>query len=278
MKTRRQIYLLIVYLFGWAITGYSQGSVTFNNGGTTLISTNFNPGAPPSGPTSTNLNSYVYALFVAPSTVTTVSGVTDTNWLFTGAYATNTTTPGRLVGGVATLPSGYASGTTASFLIRGWSTSIAGKDWPAVQASIHKREICGCVWGSFFNFFGVSSIATLVVGGNPLPNGVLFGTTPGASIQGFSLNMPIPCDGADQASVSLGAGQVTGSQIHLDFYVLCRPATDFKLLQSDKIGGPWTTNETAVLATVVAGEYYYFTAQLDTNQHQFYRIKAKSAN
>jgi hypothetical protein len=125
-----------------------------------------------------------------------VSGVTDANWTFTGAYATNTTfaTGGRLLGGSAILPSPYAAGTTFSFVIRGWSSTIAGEDWVGVQGFMHNFELDPNASGSVGQFFGTSSVATLAVGGVPgLPDSPLFGTTPGDTIQGFVLDqVPIP--------------------------------------------------------------------------------------
>jgi hypothetical protein len=176
-----------------------QGQVTFNNSGTTLISTNWVHDGAATGPIAaypgSGPNQYVFALFVAPSTVTTVSGATDPNWTFTGCYATNTTaaTGGRIAGGQPILPAPYATTTTWNFIIRGWSSTIAGQDWPTAQAVIHSFEANNAL-EAVDMFYGTSAIATITVGGAPsLPSAALFGTTPGTSIQGFVLNMvPIP--------------------------------------------------------------------------------------
>jgi hypothetical protein len=170
--------------------------MAFNNTSTTLISTNAVHGAPATGPTAaypgTGSPQFIYALFVAPSSVTSVSGVTDANWTFLGFYATNTTTAGRLVGGLLTLPTPYASGTTYSFLVRGWSSSIAGEDWSTVQEFAHTFEVDPNASGSLGQLFGMSSVATTTIGGGALPTQVIFGNGPG-TIPGFLLDqVPIP--------------------------------------------------------------------------------------
>jgi hypothetical protein len=119
----------------------------------------------------------------------------DANWTFTGAYATNSSiaTGGRLIGGAPFLPAPYASGTTFSFLVRGWSSTIAGQDWPTTQAFMNNIESDPIAFGSQGQLFGTSGIASLVVGGTPGPVPPIFGTIPGVSIQGFVLDqVPIP--------------------------------------------------------------------------------------
>jgi hypothetical protein len=137
----------------------------------------------------------VYALFAAPSTVTSVSGVTDPNWSFLGVYATNTTSAsgGRLNGGLVILSPAYAVGSTFSFLVRGWSSSIAGQDWSAAQTFMHNFEADPNASGSAGQLFGASDIAVMQVGGGGLPPQFVFATTPGTSVQGFLLDqVPIP--------------------------------------------------------------------------------------
>jgi hypothetical protein len=170
--------------------------MAFNNGSATLISTNAVQGGAALGSTAGYPGSgepqFVYALFAAPSSVTSVSGVTDPSWAFTGFYATNTTGVGRLVGGLLTLPAPYAPGTTYSFLVRGWSSSIAGEDWATVQTFVHPFEVDPNASGNDGQLFGTSNVATMTVGGGLLPTEVIFGVVPG-TIQGFLLDqVPIP--------------------------------------------------------------------------------------
>jgi hypothetical protein len=195
-------------LLGVVLHACGQGQFGFNNTSLTLISTNAIHGGPALGPTDPYPGSgepqFVYGIFAAPSTVSSVSGVTDPNWTFTGSYATNRAFAGRLLGGVVTLPSPYAAGTTYNFLIRGWSSNIAGQDWTGVQAFIHNLEIDPLAYGSQGQFFGTSSIATMIVSGPLNPTQVIFGTSPGYNIQGFLLDQVPTPEPSSFALVALG--------------------------------------------------------------------------
>jgi hypothetical protein len=186
--------LTLAALIGGTALSFGQGQVTFNNSGTTLMSTNSVHDGAATGATDFTLNSFVYALFAAPSTVNTVTGANDGNWTFLGVYATNSSaaTGGRLAGGQPILPSPYATTTTWNFIVRGWSTTIAGQSWSTAQSFEAAIEAGGS--GNANQFFGRSGIATITVGGAPsLPSAAIFGTTAGSSIQGFTLNMvPVP--------------------------------------------------------------------------------------
>jgi hypothetical protein len=196
-------WLTTLAVCGWSVLASGQGQVTFNNTATTQISTNSVANGPATGPTApypgSGTNQFFYALFAAPTTVTTVTGVMDTNWTFL-YYATNTTaaTGGRLAGGKPSLPSPYASGTTFNFLVRGWSSDIAGANWTAVQSIIHQTEL----GAGHVGVFGTSPIATIVVGGTPsaVPN--IFGTTAGSSIPGFVLGQLPPGSAASPFTIS----------------------------------------------------------------------------
>jgi hypothetical protein len=188
--------------------GQGQGQLVFANTSATLISTNAVHGGPATGPTEpypgSGASQFFYALFAAPSTVTSVSGVMDANWMFTGNYATNIATAGRLRG-YGVLPSPWGFGTTFNFLVRGWSSTVAGQDWGSVQGFISNFENDPNAAGLPGQFFGTSSIATIVQGGPAGPTAVLFGTTPGSTIQGFTLDqVPIP-EPSIFAIIGLGA-------------------------------------------------------------------------
>jgi hypothetical protein len=184
--------LTIAALAGATALSFGQGQITFNNTATTQISTNSAVSGPATGPTAGALGGFVYALFAAPSTVNSQTGVNDVNWTFTGVYATNSAGVGRLVGGQPTLPSPYASGTTFNFLVRGWSSNVGGQDWNSVRVYMTGIQAGGNASGNG-QYFGTSGIATVLVGGNPLPSATLFGTAPGTTIQGFTLGLlPVP--------------------------------------------------------------------------------------
>jgi hypothetical protein len=176
----------IVVLDVGVATQFVGAQVWFRNTSDTLISTNYFYGLPPAGLTQpypgTGPPQFIYALFVAPPTVTNID-LLDTNWVFTGAYATNLNAiPGRLNGGYVTVP--YPSGATANFMVRGWSSDLAGMDWRAAAVKIDFWATNG---GFGSGMQGASGIATI-----ELADGInqLFGTTPGTSLQGFALTVP----------------------------------------------------------------------------------------
>ena len=123
--------IIIIGLLIGANLSFGQGTVIFANSPISRVYTNSYSGGPASGLTSTNENSYYYALFIAPTTVTNVSGTafSDINWTFTGNYATNNINRAGLFhggynsDGTVTVP-GYETGSPANFLVVGWSANI----------------------------------------------------------------------------------------------------------------------------------------------------------
>jgi len=77
---------------------------------------------------------------------------------FTGAYATNTTIPGRLDGGIAQVP-GWQPGETNSVLVRGWSDDL-GHDWNPVWLD---AEFPGATFD--ISRYGESEIVSRIGGG-----------------------------------------------------------------------------------------------------------------
>lgn len=186
--------------FGLISTVQGQGLVDFSSGLATQnkITTNSVLLGPSTGLISGPVGSYYFALFVAPSTITTLNGPFDptlSGFTFTGAIGTNTIA-GVFSGGAVAVP-GYASGTTASFTIVGWSANY-GTTWPEAIAAINADE---------FGFWGNSGVAQVMLGGGVAPAGEIFGTGAG-QIQGFSLNPgPIP-EPATFALAGLGTAAI----------------------------------------------------------------------
>lgn len=193
----RTLFILSLVCAANACLG--QGEVYFNNSSISKVSTNSYPGGPPTGLTTTNANAYYYALFVAPATVSTVNGVVfnDSNWTFTGDYATNTVAvAGHFYGGTnpdqSTSVPGYAAGTSASFIVIGWSANI-GSNVAALEA-----------WYNFplsTGWFGQSDVsANRTLGGGLYPAPAIFassGSTPtlgeiGGFTFGFVYAVPEP--------------------------------------------------------------------------------------
>jgi len=73
--------------------------------------------------------------------------------------------------------------------------------------------------------------------------------------------------------VLLGSPASAPGQAQIPFAVTQGAASSFKLLQAGQITGPWTTNASAVLGTLVAGSSFQFTAPTDAAT-TFYRVLA----
>jgi hypothetical protein len=177
-----------------AAQGHSQGTITIINGTYSLVRTNTAGFGGTIGNTAPTAGGFYYAVFTAPSTVTTIDTslqqLLTSTWTFTGVYATNSalTTGGRLNGGsgVATT-SGWPGGVTNSYLVLGWGSGL-GTDWNTVANEMAGATLCNGLWSGpgftitsgFNDFLGASMIAYGEAGGGPqsLPTLTLFGTSP----------------------------------------------------------------------------------------------------
>jgi len=198
------------------LSSYGQGFVAWGNTTGTRVSVysaNLGvAGGSNSLAAASTSASYIYALFSAPSTTTTI-GVgatgdpTTAGWSFTGDYATNTAA-GRLLG-VSSQPDGtgiqipgYGAGTTASFAVVGWSASL-GATWAAVQPLVD-AGLSSTPQG----FYGVDqTVATgVALAAYPGPYVGVMGSAPAAG--GFTLYaVPTP-EPTTFALAGLGAAAV----------------------------------------------------------------------
>ena len=122
-------------------TAVAQGTVKFINSSTTLVS---NGTSLISGP----VGSYYFALLTAPV------GASDLRqFTFSGVYATNQATAGRLYGGSTVTVPGWPAGTARSFLVWGWDAAYYGPTWNPIWLELR------------FSGMGGSVIATGVAGG-----------------------------------------------------------------------------------------------------------------
>ena len=197
----KNLLLLLSLLVSAALAQAADGWVSFLNTATTKISTNSYSGGPATGYMSGPAGSFYFALFVAPTTVTTSTGWDDPNWTFTGNYGTNiAVAAGRFVGGRAndagvSIP-GYAPETQANFLVRGWSADW-GTDWSTVQQDLDS--------GSYGTFYAESLIATdITLAYSAGPLNFIFGQQVNGQIPGFTLNDMVPEPSA-LALLALGA-------------------------------------------------------------------------
>jgi hypothetical protein len=208
----------IAGLFGVALSPFAApiGLVDFENFNNSLIHTNSVHNGPATGLISGQpgvvspfqAGSYLFALFAAPTTKTTVDASLS-GWDSAGlSYGVNTATPGLMNGNTTTDPgsllSGWLSGETANFLVVVWSANI-GDNWGEASA-----------WWNDGNpntgpsgWFGISDIAQdVVVGGGPYPVPTIFGPTAGYEIQGFMLNYYTVPEPSTFALLGLGAAGV----------------------------------------------------------------------
>ena len=139
------------------------------------------------------------ALFVAPTTTGTNYSLgasldpTANGFTFFGAYGTNTASVGRMTGNPTTddvIVPGYGAGSSADFVVVGWSAGIAGSDWAAFRTWYNNGSPQGAA-----GFAGHSYVAEGVqLGGGLIPPGTIFGAGVG-QVPGFTLqyiNVPEP--------------------------------------------------------------------------------------
>lgn len=177
-----------------SVGAFAQGTISFLNTSTTLISTNGVASGLGSGVTGVAAQGFYYGLFTASSTVTSMDPnaqeLLTSAWTFTGNYATNLASAGRLNGGanVATV-TGWTPGQTNSFVIAGWSANL-GHDWSTIAAELTGAQLAGGLWSGANwagqGYFGLSVVSFGMAGGGTtgLSQFQLFGNPSG---QGNSL-------------------------------------------------------------------------------------------
>jgi hypothetical protein len=157
---------------------FAQGLVTFNNNPTTLVS---------SGPAGAgaSINSGAGTYFFGLLISSTATGP----FTFSGNYATNIASAGRLIGtpNLGGVVNGWAPGATMFFEVAGWSAGL-GATWNNgwINADGSAKPANDGVWPIGNNFFGTSAIASGVAGGGPqsLPSQPIFGS---AGVAGFNM-------------------------------------------------------------------------------------------
>jgi len=184
---RTKATFLAFLISGNCALAQTQGTVTFANSTSTLIQTNGVGLGGSIGVTATNGGGFYYAVFTAETAVTsvTLSDLLNTNWTFTGLYASNRISQpgGRLNGGVnVTVPTGWPPWVSKSFVVAGWSGNIAGKDWATVRAQLTGVEFTNGVWfgsnwlaGSYDGFVGLSAVGNGQSIWSDLPSPNIFG-------------------------------------------------------------------------------------------------------
>jgi len=193
MKTIKRILAVLVLSATAMASARAQGYVSFANDNTTRISTNAVVDGAASGFVTTSCH---YALYVS-TTATSVGGQTaaivgtnNPNYAFTDgswtrvAYGTNFFSAGRFIsanadGSGRTAVPGVSGGSTANFVVIGWSDSI-GTDIAAVQTWYNGGTPVSTGW------IGQSSVSGAVTLGTTTA-ATLFATNNAALIKGFVL-------------------------------------------------------------------------------------------
>lgn len=194
----------MLVLGGAICSSFAQGTLTFNNSATTLISINATQGGPATGTTSPVLGSWYYAMFTAPTAVLSYTGDTDPNWILRET-ATNSAAAsgGRLIGGQP--PTALPGGSTVNFIIRGWSANL-GTTWSEVLNSL--QTPAGISGGSYY--LGQSAIGLNAIFNDPAaaPVNGAFGTSGGSTVPGFVLDFHQVPEPSSMALAGLGAASL----------------------------------------------------------------------
>ena len=216
----------IAALVGAASVSFAQ-LVDFENFNNSLIYTNSVHNGPATGlmsgtpahmnPMYTPPGSYVFMLFAAPTSRTTVDASLY-GW-DSVAYGVSTGTPGLMNGNTTTDPGAdllgpWPSGYPANFLVVGWSVNI-GDNWGEASAWWNDGNPTSGPSG----WFGISDIAQdVVVGGGPYPVPTVFGPTVGYEVQGFTLNYYQVPEPSTFALVGLGIGTLCAFRRRAKFF------------------------------------------------------------
>lgn len=203
---------ITIALVAVASASFAQGRVNFGNSSTTLIS---------AGGTSTagsGTAQYNFAIFLAPSTTAASDNLAapafnDPIWQTDGGYTVNhATAAGRLVTTATSvvMPAPFAGGTTADFIVRGWSAN-AGATWAQALASWNNgAPENAALAGLGGMYIGQSEVGNNIVfgDGGALPTPVLFGVA-GSQVNGFNMAfVPLVPEPSSMALAGLGAASL----------------------------------------------------------------------
>jgi hypothetical protein len=193
--------LTLAALLGATSLSFGQGQVTFANSSSTLVTLSSNSVSLGSALASSTGNRYYYTLlFTADTSVTSLSGVADPRWTWSGDFAANSAA-GRLSGGTAVF-AGTTQGGLYNIVCIGWDA--AGGAAPTQQAL--ETYLATGAAGTGSGWFGVSQVAQDVqIGGGGFSTPGIFGTGTSAAIPGFALNYFVVPEPASMAIAGLGA-------------------------------------------------------------------------
>jgi len=191
--------LVIATVVAGAYGASAQGLISFNNSASALskISVNSAVGGAATGLATGAAGTYLYELFYAPSSVTTVAGssaavipisaankgtyaFSDSNWKDGLAGGTSSATPGRVTGSTSQVVTGVGLAGGGNFVVIGWSSAI-GSTIGSLQALLSGPNTTPGL------YVGESAVAPLTLGdGANVPTPAVLG---GSSVPGFTLGL-----------------------------------------------------------------------------------------
>ena len=258
-----------------------SGYVIFagNAAASTRIYTNSEVGGIPTGQTGGGGGKYLFALF-ASAAATNVNGQTtailgsdnsnyafnDTNWTLV-AYGTNTSLAGRVASvspdfSGQTPVAGLAGGTSAQFVVIGWSSSI-GLNITAAKSWFNNGSVSSDGW------IGQSAVsgAILLGDGGIIPPSAVFGSSV-PRIPGFTLGLISPIIHRSYAlnfSPLVLQSTLVGNSLKLSWPT---SAGSYGVQSADNPSGPW--NDTGLNVTTEGANS---TATVQTaGQQKFFRL------
>lgn len=173
---------LFLTAMAMSVTAYSQGTLVFANGATSLITTNSLAGQTGN---IQGAGQYRFALYIG------AAGSTSNQLVIIAPSTTNGPIAGRFSGGSAyVLPSGYPGGDQAGAV----PITLQVRAWSAVAGSTYEQALESALPGVYA---GASQMATLTPGGGLVAAAAIFGTSP--LLGGFELR-PVP----EPSTIALG--------------------------------------------------------------------------
>jgi len=212
--------LIVAAVMAGAYGASAQGLISFNNSSSAIskISVNSTPGGAVASLAAGVANGYYYELFFSKSSATEVGAGTippstptvltslfvtgDANWTDGLAGAASSATPGRVLGSGSQVVTGVGLGSSANFVIIGWSANI-GSSVSALEAFLAAPQLINGSYG----YVGESTVQNLTLGDGanvPTPAALSGGTIPGF-VLGAAQPVPEP---ATLALLGLGAASL----------------------------------------------------------------------
>jgi hypothetical protein len=154
----------------------------------------------------------------------------------------------------------------------GYNSGYDGSTMPAVSVAvtgsptITNTFVPGGtnVWETFSFSFTASATNTTLTFAGATPQGLAYIGLDNVIMWAAESSSPV---------IVMGTPVVAHNEVTLPFTVTNSSASTFQLLQESQLTGPWSTNSSAVLTTVVPDSSYYFTVPT-SGASEFYRVES----